>query len=91
MIYRFLINLVSWEVSSIEDCAKSEDASQVLPLVPEHHAVAHDVLHLHLDHVLDRNWRHVFATPSHNNFFLTASNVEESIFVESVIGWSFNA
>ena len=84
MIYRFLINLVSWEVSSIEDCAKSEDASQVLPLVPEHHAVAHDVLHLHLDRVLDRHGRHILPTPGDNDFLLTTSNEQEPILVESV-------
>ena len=79
-----MVNLISWEIGSIEDCAQSDDAGKVLPLVPEHHAVAHNVLHLHLDHVLDRNWRHIFSTPRHNDFLLATSNVQEPILIKSV-------
>ena len=33
---------------------ESDDTGQVLPLVPQHHAVGHDLLHLQLDVVLTR-------------------------------------
>ena len=74
---------VSGLVLVVEDGSESEDAGQMLPLVPDHEAVGDVVLEHFLDRILNGHRGNVLSASSHDDLLLSPGQVEEAVTVKA--------